>query len=957
MPVWRCHKHGSTPAVTPRNAFLLTVLLLPGCSQFAPWGAAVESWAVPENVAVFSDTAPQQENEVYSRPDQRVRLEAAVSEVVSFQYLLRADAQATVDSITLDDFRSGQHRIGADQARLYRVDSLTVSDYPAWYLRLTPYLRETRDFPDILIPFTAPAGALPLELTAGRTQPIWVEVRVPPGTEPGLYQSTLRVSMGRGRGQELGVELTVWPFALPQTRHLALLAGLEMTPLLYHHLEVDGQPYAPTRLRFDDPNYTQATAVIDGTIRLLHEHRCSPMLRDVFPARAADERGNVQLDWSDYDRLVGSVIDGTAFDDRASAPAWPLPVTHEEPSPESAGGWKSPMYRRLLTAAVQQSVAHAAERNWLDRHFLWLPLPGVDAYSDFQALGRMVREADPRTRLLCSLPPASMAPYGMLNEEFVDLSELVGIWCPPASLMDPDALAGQLQAGRWGWLWPDRPPFAGSLSAVAPPADARSLAWMAWRYGLSGVLLPNVNDWPEKEPLSATGSESKLIWPGKAYGLSEPVPSVRLKRLLRTAQDYEYLWLLQQNRRPGIARLLAADLVPYGGTSAYGEHLLDGRPHGWASDPTAWSVARRLMARELVAAMEAADATNVDDVVRFERQIEWARLTTLARGLRMDVEGARTSIDDNDRTHPVHVDLTVSMYNATRDVVSGELTAQPLPEGWAVVQPPTTIDRLEPGRRALRILRLRAPSIPSDSEGVFNVGAALVRAGATVSTAPGRVCVLTSQRVRRRPTMDGKLDDWPIGTINVAGDFVLVGARDVPKRDRITPDRASLATSAFITNDSDSLYIAFNCEDDRLPERRITRGNVVRYDELWPAGEDLVEVVLDPRGQALDPGDLLHIVVKANGSVVTERGTPCLASVARHEPWAGGVEAAVDDTSQPGRWTVEIRVPLASLPNPAAVIGINFARYQPRLGEYSCWSGARRYIYSPVTLGGMRLAP
>jgi hypothetical protein len=53
----------------------------------------------------------------------------------------------------------------------------------------------------------------------------------------------------------------------------------------------------------------------------------------------------------------------------------------------------------------------------------------------------------------------------------------------------------------------------------------------------------------------------------------------------------------------------------------------------------------------------------------------------------------------------------------------------------------------------------------------------------------------------------------------------------------------------------------------------------------------------------------------------------------------------------------EIRVPLTSLGKTAPIWGINFARYVTRLGEYSTWSGARRYLYSPASLGNIQLAP
>ena len=128
----------------------------------------------------------------------------------------------------------------------------------------------------------------------------------------------------------------------------------------------------------------------------------------------------------------------------------------------------------------------------------------------------------------------------------------------------------------------------------------------------------------------------------------------------------------------------------------------------------------------------------------------------------------------------------------------------------------------------------------------------------------------------------------------------------MPKRGRSSPDRPSQETTVFVCHDSDYVYFAFNYADDHMSERAISRGNTVTYDELWPVGEDLVEVVLDPTHRAIDSGGLLHFVVKANGAVISEQGVPCLAEVARYSDWPAGVEAKLDDTSQKDRWTVEM---------------------------------------------------
>ncbi len=930
----------------------------------------LQIWAVPDWVTVFRNAQPESENAVFSEVSRRVHLQAANNENVACQLIFKNESaqSATIWGITVSDLTLDEHSISADQIRLYLEQWVTVRDYPSWYLRLTPYLRENRDYPDPLIPLTAPQGVLPIHLAPDECAAVWLDLHVPPGTAAGIYEGVLRVTDPNGPGRQMQIQLEVFSFALPQSGHLPVITGFHAQTLWRHHLTIDGQPYSPQRLAFDDPAYESATAVLDETARLLHEHRCVPVPWDIQPKRDFDSRGNLRLDWTDYDRLVTGLLDGTAFDDRAPVAIWPLPIKADSPNPDTYGGWLSASYQRMLIDYLRQCSAHFREQGWLDRHFLWLDSAGADRqvrYKRFEWLGKLVAEVDKRIQLVCELTPYSLVPYGKQEDKCPDIASFVNIWSPPVSLMDPREMARQQAMGKAAWLMPDRPPYAGSLALIAPSTHTRSLAWMARRFGLSAIMIPTVNAWLVDGQPTGMGSENMLIWPGKAYGLNHPIPSIRLKRLLRGIQDYEYLWLMEHNGRQGIARLLETDLVPFGGAACYGDHYLDARGGGWVSDGGAWMLARQLMARELKKAMpvETADPGIPEDIQQFAEQIEWARFSQTVRNLQLQFEGLRLYLDEQDRQTPLRVEGHVWLLNATREPISGRLEFMELPEGWRNDGPPVQIENLQPLQGTRAVLRAKAAPFQTTIDGFVSLKAALLssnepaRSGRRLATANGRLCLLDAQAIPAPLTLDGRLDDWPLAVGNIAADFVLFGAADVPKQNRFNPIQMSQRTQVFVGRDRENLYIAFNCADDRLADRGISRNNFVVYDELWPTGDDLVEVVLDPGPNAVDAGDLFHIAVKANGAVITERGVPCLREVATHEPWSAGIIAAVDDQAQNGRWTVEIQIPLAALNRSSAIWGINFARYHAHSGEYGSWSAARRYLYNPITLGNIRLTP
>ncbi len=924
----------------------------------------VQIWAVPDMATVFPDSSVNAENEVYTAAGRTIRLQSAINETVSFQLAMRAEGgPATLLGIQADPLQQGPRTITPGAFRFYRELRREVVDYPTWFLRLTPELAQPREYPDALVPFGAPTGALPMPLEPGRCEAVWADLRVPPGTEPGNYRGALYVRLAAGQTRRLELMLTVHPFSLPGTHHLGLLAGLDSLAVVREHVQLAGKPYSPQRLSVEDPLYPQATAVLDETIRLLHEHRCSPILTDLQPVRRVTAGGGLELDWTDYDRLISAVMDGSAFDDRVPVWAWPMPISEREPAPSLYGGWASPRYERMLVDHLRQCVAHFQERGWLDRHYVYFTMPGDnrgEAYRQFSWLGEVIRTADTRLASVCALTPQSMQPYGWVNDPFKDVSSLVGIWAPPASLCDPEVLAAQRRAGKRIWLNPDRPPFAGSLAVIAPSVHPRSLAWMAYRFGCEALMLPAINDWSGGRAADGQNDARSLIWPGRAYGLSGPIPSIRLKRLMRGAQDSEYLWLLEHNGRPGVAELIAADLVPFGGTTCYADHFLDSRPNGWVPEPEAWTMARSLMAGELSEAMAAAErpttAPAADEQQRFERQLAWRRHVEAVRRLHTHVEGLRVRIDPQRSATPLRVTATVNLFNATRQAYSGQITYAALPTGWNAGPPAEPIDALEPGAAARREVVAWAAAIPTNVDGIAPLKVTRTSGDEPAAEFDARLCLLTAARPTVPIRVDGLLDDWPRGSTNSAGSFVLVGAQEVPKRGRPSPTLASQQTVAMALSDAEYLYLGFVCRDDRPKDMVFSRSNAVRYDELWPSGEDLVEVVCDPTGQAVSPGELYHIVVKTNGAVVTEMGAPCLKLLGGHGRWPAEVLAAVDTDSLPGQWSVEIRVPLSAFGKAGLVWGINFARYQARVGEYSTWTGARRYTYSPASLGNLILA-
>ena len=92
-----------------------------------------------------------------------------------------------------------------------------VSQFPAWYYRLSPECRPPARYYDALIPASAPKGGMPFALEPHRRLALWVDVEVPRTARAGRYAGTLRLTAAGHDAAELAVRLEVFDFVLPDT--------------------------------------------------------------------------------------------------------------------------------------------------------------------------------------------------------------------------------------------------------------------------------------------------------------------------------------------------------------------------------------------------------------------------------------------------------------------------------------------------------------------------------------------------------------------------------------------------------------------------------------------------------------------------------------------------------------------------------------------------------------------
>ncbi len=487
---------------------------------------------------------------IFDQASKEVRLHAARNEFAAFQVLLRSSTD-DLKRITCE-----VSDLQPDDAAGKPITRENIELFRAWYIQVTTpsYTGDipglgNGEYPDPLVPLSAPKAGAPFDLQKGKTENLWVDLFVPPGTAAGAYRGTLLIRAADKPVVTLTMRLKVWHFALPEETHFKSTFA-----------------YSPEFLRwgFRNPPDSQMLKIESNYHQVAQRHRAN--LMGYLNARYTPEQ------WAAWQQRYGKYIDGSAF----------------VRSPGKGVGcymWRVGVDATQDDAAMADQIktvtTRLREKEWLD-HFVvsGFDEPKPDKYPLVRKLGQLTRESS-GGQLKHFLPGANPHP---VYQDYVDIWD--GVW----TQKDLPALAERRNAGQQIW-------FCGGLGAPANPVadslpySARAWAWVAWKYGFEGFEMwhaiywvdkfnlsdkdrsriiaelgrnpdPYINVWKNPAPLTFDEGRKRgrseegdirqnggavFFYPGYDIGLPEQVVvSLRTKDFRRGAQDYEYLWLLQQ---------------------------------------------------------------------------------------------------------------------------------------------------------------------------------------------------------------------------------------------------------------------------------------------------------------------------------------------------------------------------------------------------------------------------
>lgn len=892
-----------------------------------------------------------------------LELHSAINETIGFPFTFNSGPTLIKNATLSANLLTRESApLDATSVQLFRREAVFVENWPGWHIRSIPPDQRYSAPLDALVPLNAQRGGWNSRIEPNFTGYFWADLTIPKGTPAGLHELSLDLTANGKTLASLRLQINVWPFVLPDSLSIATLAELDHRELFRHHITAQGRPYAPPSDDWrNDARRDDLDRLLRSTFTLLYQHGLNPVLPQFEPLARVSPRGEVEIDWSAYDATVEPLMNGAAFPDRVPLAYWPIPVGDRLSRPNTAqpDGEKT---EKWAAQFLTECARHFREKGWLDRSYVATPdfaEPSLAEVEWLKSAQRLRDRAGAKVRLVSSLWPQDLSPLGWTKYPPWNIEHLVDIWSPPAQFYDPEVMNAQSENGRSTWMKVDRPPFSGSIDARAPLGFVRVLPWQTQRVGATVLNLGPIDRWPapDTNPTPADcirENPETLIYPGRAFGLDEPIASIRLKQLRRGMQDTAYIKLLREHDLGHVADALVASIVRAAGTDACHTSFADGGPIQWVTEDGTFEDARIIMANEIMRRDQGAPPPN-DPYEEFAQNSVWRRFMLNTRTVQTETCGVRIRPSRGTAAFPISLEAVIAVSNQTRVPFTGRLTWTQVPNDWHLDD---TDSFITVSRDTTRLTSLRAalPGLAAWPYGQLTVPFAIQPETGPPTQHVARAACIMAQSLPAPIRIDANLADWPLGSANVAGNFQLIAPTLVPEASSIAsnPKRKTLAFAAV---DQANLYIALNCESSTSASKDRPRRNTVTYDDLIPIGDELAEILIDPLNcGSRSPADLFHIVIKRTGMVLTERGVrvepPCGTSI----PWPTGVEAAALDHGD--HWTAELRIPLSSF-EPAtthgAIWGFNVTRFDADNEEYSTWSGANRNAYDPASLGNLYL--
>ena len=857
-------------------------------------------------------------------------------------------------------------KIDVAQVRAYQVLAMPVDANRAGFVRHTGQQASSRTMPRALLPVPMDNGKINVTALRDPSEPLkpasriglsdepallWFDVQIPATAKAGRYNSNIELLKDNQVIESTPLSVNVYDFVLPDERHLHMVGRIEWDSLeaLYPDLFETTTPEYMSR---SNPKYATAVKLLDQLVALAHEHRTTVVVPRLQPIVKWPANQPPQVDWTEFDTIVEPWLTGSGFADHIPAGYWPLPRI------DFLDRYPTPLRLQYWSAAA----GHFGQQGWMDR--AWVEVEketrGRANASESIKLSEQVAEilgAHPLLRVSLPLEDAQLQFKNDPNSNLIDKASLDRLMSAASGLVmaAPAQPPSPAMMKIKHWLRTDLPGLVPYIGAGGDERDVRLWAWLAFLrqtqvIGWDGAL-------PHTKSPQEAADPNDLTWfyPGRWFGVDEPVPTIQLKWLRRAQQDFEYLYLAQQRGELGyawvMARLMTKPVQTAPNEQPDPTHgLLSG-----TTDQARWTQAMELLAKTILVREPGKERDEVrqneinrDTMVWIEPQ---ERPLLIARNATWGWAAKPGNWVD--------LQLGIDTYNASDTGLDGQFQWVGAPRGWEFNPQPVAV----PPNEAVQMYKVK--QFPLEARVNLDHLTAETRQPIELKfTSPSRrnhqynlkvaVPVAVSDKREGPLAIDGSLADW-----DDAADGIhhgpLVVMLDRPSLQKQAMKMASTNSSVYSNWAAKYFYVAFKLDGlgngGSANGPRVER-NFVDYQLRRAWGEDLCEILIQPvYTKPGDVGQIVHVVCKPTGALTisTKHSPKNQRLLGSNYNEVVGAKVELQNRIEGAVWRGELKIPWEVINDkdhaglPVKLLRFNFVQHKHATGESSSWAGPIDY--------------
>lgn len=387
-------------------------------------------------------------------------------------------------------------------------------------------------FPDYLKPDRQ------ISIKAKTWQSVWLTIRIPVNAASGTYSGEVIVRAG-GEMQTLPLTLTVYPLTIPSEKHLNVVEWYSTGGFSrYHGINETYSPEWFDMLRKYAENMVE------------HRQNSFKVEMDIIGIEQLKD-GSFSFDFSRFDQIAGIFWNTGKMDYLETGF---LAIRGEKGWSDTNFRWKVLNVKKadtgeivkmpgkdVVPALVTAFEAHLREKGWL--HKTWFHImdePAVHNSLSWIEFSRIIKENAPDLIRMDAIETTNL-----LNDIEIAVPKLdhFATWY--------DNYKEWADRGNELWFYTVGI-YQGSLfpnkTIDMPLSDSRIMHWMNYKYGATGYLHWGWNQWEEESPYEQTGMHIGDGW--HVYPVKDGVlNSMRWEQMRNGLQDYEYLWMLENEIR------------------------------------------------------------------------------------------------------------------------------------------------------------------------------------------------------------------------------------------------------------------------------------------------------------------------------------------------------------------------------------------------------------------------